>query len=159
MSRLGLENVVQGHGDIVLRGEIDNAVKDNINYLMAIKKAVRQAARHFIDYWSGPRTWERMPPVRREPIAAAMGDVRHWEHALFRDRRTVADFAALDMPVLYMSGSETTAAARGVARQLVPALPHVRHRVFHGLGHMGPLTDPAPVHDVLTAFLVELEAA
>lgn len=42
---MGLENVVQGHGDIVLRGEIDNFVKDNINYLSNIRKAVRKANR------------------------------------------------------------------------------------------------------------------
>jgi cyclase len=45
ISKLGLENVVQGHGDIVLRGEIENFVKDNINYLSNIRKAVRKANR------------------------------------------------------------------------------------------------------------------
>ena len=36
---------MQGHGDIILRGEIDAAVKENLNYLTAIKKAVRTASR------------------------------------------------------------------------------------------------------------------
>lgn len=45
ITKMGLENVIQGHGDIILRGEIDNAVKENIAYLSAIKKAVRQAAK------------------------------------------------------------------------------------------------------------------
>ncbi|RME90116.1 MAG: MBL fold metallo-hydrolase, partial [Anaerolineae bacterium] len=45
IGRMGLENVVQGHGDIVLRGEIDTAVKENLAYLSAIKKVVRTAAR------------------------------------------------------------------------------------------------------------------
>jgi cyclase len=45
ISKLGLENVVQGHGDIVLRGEVEGAVKDNLNYLSAIRKAVRKASR------------------------------------------------------------------------------------------------------------------
>ena len=38
---MGLENIVQGHGDIILRGEIDAAVKENMNYLSAIKKSVK----------------------------------------------------------------------------------------------------------------------
>ncbi len=42
---MGLENVVQGHGDIVLRGEIDDAIQANIAYLTAIRKAVRKASR------------------------------------------------------------------------------------------------------------------
>ncbi|MEP7136900.1 MAG: MBL fold metallo-hydrolase [Chloroflexota bacterium] len=45
VSKMGLENIVQGHGDIILRGEIDAAVKENINYLNAIKKSVKAIAR------------------------------------------------------------------------------------------------------------------
>jgi len=45
IGRMGLENIVQGHGDIILRGEIETAVKENLNYISAIKKAVRTAAR------------------------------------------------------------------------------------------------------------------
>ena len=45
IGKMGLENVIQGHGDIVLRGEIDGAIKDNLAYLSAIRKAVRKSAR------------------------------------------------------------------------------------------------------------------
>jgi glyoxylase-like metal-dependent hydrolase (beta-lactamase superfamily II) len=45
IGRLGLENIIQGHGDIILRGEIDAAVKENINYLNNIKKAVKSAGK------------------------------------------------------------------------------------------------------------------
>lgn len=45
IGRMGLENIIQGHGDIILRGEIDAAVKENLNYLSAIRKAARTAAR------------------------------------------------------------------------------------------------------------------
>jgi len=43
--RMGLENIVQGHGDIILRGEIEAAIKENLNYISAIKKVVRTASR------------------------------------------------------------------------------------------------------------------
>jgi len=42
---MGLENVVQGHGDIVLRGEVEITIKDNLAYLSAIRRAVRKSAR------------------------------------------------------------------------------------------------------------------
>ena len=42
---IGLENVVQGHGDIVLRGEVERSVKENLAYLSAIRRAVRKAGR------------------------------------------------------------------------------------------------------------------
>jgi glyoxylase-like metal-dependent hydrolase (beta-lactamase superfamily II) len=45
ISDMGLENIVQGHGDIILRGEIEGAIKENLDYISAIKKAVRIAAR------------------------------------------------------------------------------------------------------------------
>ena len=43
MGKMGLENIIQGHGDIVLRGEIDNAVKENVAYLSAVRKSVKAA--------------------------------------------------------------------------------------------------------------------
>ncbi len=45
IGRMGLENIVQGHGDIILRGEIEAAVKENLTYLANIKKSARAAAR------------------------------------------------------------------------------------------------------------------
>lgn len=45
IGRMGLENIIQGHGDIILRGEIDAAVKENLTYLANIKKIVKSAAR------------------------------------------------------------------------------------------------------------------
>ena len=45
IGKMGLENIVQGHGDIILRGEIDAAVKENLNYLASIKRAVRAVSR------------------------------------------------------------------------------------------------------------------
>jgi len=45
VSKMGLENIVQGHGDIILRGEIDGYIRENLSYLSAIRKAVRKASR------------------------------------------------------------------------------------------------------------------
>jgi len=45
IGKMGLENIIQGHGDIILRGEIDDAVKENLAYITAIRKAVRSAYR------------------------------------------------------------------------------------------------------------------
>ena len=42
---MGLENIVQGHGDIILRGEIEAAVKENLTYITNLKKLAKAAAR------------------------------------------------------------------------------------------------------------------
>lgn len=43
--QLGLENVVQGHGEVVLRGEIDESVKSHLKYLEAIRRKVEVAVK------------------------------------------------------------------------------------------------------------------
>jgi len=45
VSNMSLENIVQGHGDVVLRGEIEMAIISHLNYLSTIRKIVRRAAR------------------------------------------------------------------------------------------------------------------
>lgn len=42
---LALENVVQGHGEVILRGEIDDAVKANLRYLETLKRKVEAHVR------------------------------------------------------------------------------------------------------------------
>jgi glyoxylase-like metal-dependent hydrolase (beta-lactamase superfamily II) len=42
---MALENIVQGHGDVILRGEIETAIKENLSYITAVIKAAKTAAR------------------------------------------------------------------------------------------------------------------
>jgi glyoxylase-like metal-dependent hydrolase (beta-lactamase superfamily II) len=39
---MGLENIVQGHGEVILRGEIDDAVRSNLRYLDNIRRKVER---------------------------------------------------------------------------------------------------------------------
>ncbi len=111
------------------------------------------AAKSFIDYWMGTGSWERMPEQRRAPIAASVRNVRRWAHALLTEPTPLAAFSSLQIPVLYMVGKRSTPAAHGVARLLTKALPRVEIVEFEGLGHMGPITDPDRVNDVIARFL------
>ena len=43
-SSMTLENVIQGHGDIILRGEIEAAIESNVSYLNAIDAFINQKA-------------------------------------------------------------------------------------------------------------------
>lgn len=43
--RMKLNNLVQGHGDVILRGEVQPRAKDNLEYLANIRRHVRKAAR------------------------------------------------------------------------------------------------------------------
>jgi glyoxylase-like metal-dependent hydrolase (beta-lactamase superfamily II) len=43
--KMELENIVQGHGNIILRGEVEGTLDSHLAYLSAIRKAVRKAGR------------------------------------------------------------------------------------------------------------------
>jgi glyoxylase-like metal-dependent hydrolase (beta-lactamase superfamily II) len=43
--KMKLENLVQGHGGVILRGEVPKKVKENLEYLACIRREVRQAAK------------------------------------------------------------------------------------------------------------------
>ena len=45
IGKMGLENIIQGHGDIILRGEIDDAVREILEYLACVRKMVKAAMR------------------------------------------------------------------------------------------------------------------
>lgn len=111
------------------------------------------AAAHFIDYWMGPGAWVATPEARRPAIMAAVAHVRGWAQALISEPTPLAAFAALQMPVLLLQGSDTTASARAVVQRLARTLPQVQLQVLDGLGHMGPVTHPERVNAAIQAFL------
>ena len=111
------------------------------------------AARCFIDYWMGAGAWDRTPEPRKEPIAGAIVNVRGWANALFGEPTPLEAFAALDAPVLYMTGKNSPASSTGVARLLTSVLPRVEVVQFEGLGHMGPVTHPEVVNEAISRFL------
>jgi pimeloyl-ACP methyl ester carboxylesterase len=111
------------------------------------------AAERFIDYWMGSGSWAQTPEQRKAPIVASVTNVRRWAHALFNEPTPLEAFRSLDVPVLYMVGKCSTPSARGVARLLTTALPRVELVEFEDLGHMGPVTHPDPVNEVIARFL------
>jgi len=112
-----------------------------------------RAAAYFIDYWMGEGTWERNPEARKPSIAASVSHIRQWESALSTEPTPLSAFAALDIPVLYMTGTESPASSRSVARLLLSVLPNAQHVEFEGLGHMGPVTHADSVNDVICRFI------
>lgn len=111
------------------------------------------AGERFIDYWMGKGTWAALPPPRRSVIAASMVNVSGWAHALFEDATPLDAFRLLRVPVLLLVGGRSPPSSRGVARLLAGVLPNVTVVELEALGHMGPVTDPDPVNDVIANFL------
>jgi pimeloyl-ACP methyl ester carboxylesterase len=111
------------------------------------------AAERFIDYWMGAGSWAAMPAARQAVVAASMGNIAGWAKVLFGEKTPLDAFRSLDVPVLYMVGAKSPASSLGVARLLTRALPKVSVVEFAELGHMGPVTHPAPVNEAIAQFL------
>lgn len=111
------------------------------------------AAKCFIDFWMGTGAWDQTPEQRKGPIAASVASIRGWAHALFGEPTPLQAFSKLNVPVLYMIGTSSPAASRGVARLLTRVLPRVEVVEFAGLGHMGPVTHPEVVNEAIRRFL------
>ena len=45
IGKMSLENIVQGHGEIILRGEIEQSTRSNLNYIANLKKVIKTAVR------------------------------------------------------------------------------------------------------------------
>ncbi len=115
-----------------------------------------QAAQCFIDYWMGSESWANNTEERKAVISDSVANVRRWAYALFTEPTPLSEFGKLQMPVLYITGGQSTQSAHGVARLLVKALPNVTHLVLPELGHMGPITDPDVVNQAIEGFLLSL---
>jgi pimeloyl-ACP methyl ester carboxylesterase len=111
------------------------------------------AAERFIDFWMGNGTWAGTPKSRKGPISASVINVRGWARALFQQPTPLAAFSELNVPVLYMMGSDSPASSRGVGRLLMRTLPQVQVVEFNGMGHMGPITHPEAVNEAIARFL------
>ena len=111
------------------------------------------AAQHFIDYWMGLSSWANTPDARKAPISTSIVNVRRWGHALLTEPTALDAFRVLDIPVLYMVGQSSPQSSLGVARLMTGALPRVEVIQLDGLGHMGPITHPRQVNQVIADFL------
>lgn len=122
----------------------------------AIEAGDREAAaERFIDYWMGAGSWRAMPEARRASIAPSMVNVAGWARALFTEPTPLQAFGALALPVLYMTGAQSPASSRRVARLLSGVLADVSVVEFAALGHMGPVTHPEIVNEAVAGFLAQ----
>ncbi|NNU45277.1 alpha/beta hydrolase [Ramlibacter sp. B156] len=111
------------------------------------------AARIFIDFWMEDGAFDAMPAGRRPAIAQSVLNVAGWWKALSTDPTPLSAFAALEMPVLYLTGGRSPESAHAVARVLTPVLKDVRVVHLEELGHMGPITHPQVVNPQIERFL------
>ena len=111
------------------------------------------AARLFVDFWSGPGAWQALPGKQQQSVELRMPSViRHFD-ALFAEPFARDQLAHMAMPMLFLSGSRTTVVARRIAQLLRAVLPLADHEELAGMGHMGPITHGLIVNERVRQFL------
>lgn len=113
----------------------------------------------FVDYWSGQGTWSEFSAEQRiewmrsgrkmfeEVRETALDQVPH-SHYLHR-------IGAI--PMLVLSGSESTRAGRRCSEVLAEVMPNCRHVEVPEVGHMGPLLATHEVNALLIEHIVRVE--
>jgi len=111
------------------------------------------AARRFIDYWSGPGTWDSIPCVKQDALAQQVPTVLANFEALLSAPDLLAGLAELRLPTLCVSGRDSPAPVNAIGELLQRELPHAATQRFPGMGHMGPITHAGIVNDRIAEFI------
>ena len=129
IAAMGLENIVQGHGEVILRGEVDEMIGSHITYLERIEREVLAAVR---------RGWTEMDLQqitiekcgKSRIVLNGLAPELHWQNLLALYRR----FAGGELPVKAAEAARVAprrpatgrAARPQVATRLRPAASHAR---------------------------------
>jgi pimeloyl-ACP methyl ester carboxylesterase len=115
----------------------------------------RNAAKGFVEYWSGPGAWDAMRPPLQEAVSRWLPKVSLEFDALFNEPTPYSAFASFRAPTLIIRGEHAPAPTRLIAETLPSIFPNVRKAVVAGAGHMGPLTHAADVNALIVEHIVE----
>lgn len=150
-----LFHLLQQSGRIVEHAEIQAVADRVIQYVDA--GDLPEAARGFIDYWTGPGVYERMDERLRPSIAQSMPKLRReWPESFAPWGATVEALSALQLPILLISGEKTTPPALSVTAILRRIWPAASHVEIAGAGHMSPITHADQVNANIEGFLSSL---
>jgi pimeloyl-ACP methyl ester carboxylesterase len=105
-----------------------------------------EAFEEFVDFYNGPGAFARWPRARRDEFLAAQktrGDL--WD-VLFDGRLLTLDaLAGVIAPVHVIEGTRSSAVDHAICDVILRHVPHARHTLIDGAGHMMPLTHPEPL--------------
>lgn len=111
--------------------------------------AYAAAVEEFVDYWNGPGAWAALDAMKQQALIRWLPKAPLDFRALLDASRPLADYAALDMPILLMQGERARLPSRRVIDVLSTVLPMPERVTISGAGHMGPFTHEQEVFDRL----------
>lgn len=119
---------------------------------------LHEAAEAFVDEGSGGGRWAALGARARQAVVRRMPKVDAEFGALFADRVPASAYTKLEMPVRLVGGSCSPPRAGQVLDRLARLLPAATRVTLAGLGHGGPIEDPARFAGLLATAAVPLAA-
>jgi len=105
-----------------------------------------EAFEEFVDFYNGPGFFSQWPADRRDAFLAVQqtrGDL--WDVLFDEERLNVDVLAGIGAPVHVVEGSATSVVDHAICDVVRRHVPHARHTLVEGAGHMMPLTHPEPL--------------
>jgi pimeloyl-ACP methyl ester carboxylesterase len=110
------------------------------------------ATAHFIDFWSGPGTYQGLPAERQQMLDRYIAKVSLDFQALLREPLRAADYRNLTAPVCLLRSRESPLPTRRIAEILEQTLPRLESHWVGG-GHMAPISNAEEVNPHWIDFL------
>lgn len=145
-------------GWLMCASQCDAVVRNVVALVDSIRECLARgdehaAAARFVGYWSGPGMWDSMSGGRQQAVATRMRAVLLHFGAVFGEPFQSEDIAALEMPMLFLTGEHTVESTRRIGTLLRDARPDAKHQALAGMAHMGPITHVAEVNKWIRNFL------
>ncbi len=118
-----------------------------------------RAALRYVDHWSGRDAWERLSTPQRAAIAWRMPELCARLDATLADPTHSSVYAAIDVPVLLLSGTRTPASTGRIAQLLARTLPRAEWHTVDGAGQRGIDSHPEAVDREIQDFLARHQAS
>lgn len=114
--------------------------------------AIAEATALFIDFWSGPGSYQQLPPERQRLLNHHFPKVQLDFNAILEESLRAAQYRNLTLPVCLLRSPESPLPSRRVAEVLEQHLPRVETHWCQG-GHMAPVSHAATVNPHWIDFL------
>jgi pimeloyl-ACP methyl ester carboxylesterase len=128
------------------------AVADRVAQCVACGDYLRGCG-SFVDYWSGPGSWDATPAAKRDAMAARLAKVALDFHATLNEPARLEDFRDLPVPTLVLQGTSSPLPTRRICELLAGVLPDAQLVTIEGAGHMAPLTHRERVNALIAAHI------
>lgn len=93
----------------------------------------------FVDFWNVPGAWQSLPEPRKDDWRRDGAHIATEVHNLLDDATTAAEWAKIEVPVLFTMGEQTNPLARHACELVAEAIDGSRWQDVPG-GHMAPVT-------------------